>query len=47
MTCAITGAAAELIMEIVFSPLGYKVVTKWKERHVGQEYLTYMEEEYN
>ncbi|WP_346698174.1 VUT family protein [Catenibacillus scindens] len=47
VTCAITGAAAELIMEIVFSPLGYKVVTKWKERHVGQEYLTYMEEEYN
>jgi uncharacterized integral membrane protein (TIGR00697 family) len=41
-TCALTGAVAELIMEIVFSPIGYRVVTKWKKYHVGQEYLNYI-----
>ncbi len=38
-TCALTGALAELIMEIVFSPLGYKIVKRWKEKDVGREYL--------
>ena len=38
--CALTGAFAELVMEIAFSPIGYKVVTKWKKHNVGQEYLT-------
>ena len=40
VACALTGAVAELIMEIVFSPIGYRVVTKWQRYHVGQEYLT-------
>ena len=39
VTCSLTGAFAELIMEIVFSPLGYKVCNKWKEEGVGNEYL--------
>ena len=42
VTCAMTGAIAELIMEVLFSPLGYKIVTKWKNNHVGQEYLNYI-----
>jgi len=37
--CALTGAVAELIMEIVFSPFGYRIVTRWKEHNVGKEYL--------
>ncbi len=37
--CALTGAAAELVMEIVFSPFGYRIVNKWKNYNVGQEYL--------
>lgn len=37
--CALTGAVAELIMEILFSPFGYRIVTKWKTHNVGQEYL--------
>jgi len=41
-TCALTGAIAELIMEIVFSPIGYKIVTHWKENNVGKEYLEYI-----
>ena len=41
-TCSLTGAVAELIMEIVFSPFGYRIVTKWKKLSVGQEYLIYI-----
>ena len=40
--CALTGAFAELIMEIVLSPLGYKVVKRWKEKDVGREYLDFI-----
>ena len=41
--CALTGALAELVMEIVFSPIGYRIVTKWKRNSVGREYLDYLE----
>ena len=44
-TCALTGAVAELIMEILFSPIGFRLVTKWKQLKVGQEYLDYMKGE--
>lgn len=40
--CALTGAVAELIMEIVFSPFGYRIVNNWKKHNVGQEYLAYI-----
>ncbi len=40
--CALTGAVAELIMEIIFSPFGYRIVNRWKEYNVGQEYLAYI-----
>ena len=40
--CALTGAVAELIMEIAFSPIGYKIVLNWKENNVGSEYLNYV-----
>ncbi|MBQ3253574.1 MAG: VUT family protein [Acholeplasmatales bacterium] len=43
--CALTGAVAELIMEIVFSPIGYKIISKWKKDNVGKEYIDYMKEE--
>ena len=46
LTCALTGAAAELIMEILFSPLGYRILMRWKEQSVGEEYLIYMEDEF-
>ena len=44
-TCALTGAIAELIMEIVFSPIGYRITKKWRENSVGREYLEYIEKE--
>jgi len=37
--CALTGAVAELIMEILFSPIGYRITKKWKEQNVGREYF--------
>ena len=43
--CALTGAVAELIMEILFSPIGYRIVKKWKSRRIGAEYLEYIERE--
>ena len=41
-TCALTGAVAELLMEVLFSPVGYRIVTKWKNDSVGKEYLDYI-----
>lgn len=41
--CALTGAVAELIMEILFSPIGYRITRRWKEEAVGKDYLDYME----
>ena len=44
VTCALTGAVAELIMEIIFSPFGYRILMHWKEHNVGAEYLSYVKE---
>jgi hypothetical protein len=30
---------AELLMEILFSPIGYRITKKWRENEVGKEYL--------
>ena len=43
--CALTGAVAELIMEIAFSPIGYRITKKWQAESVGFEYLDYIEKE--
>ena len=37
--CALTGAVAELIMEVVFSPIAYRITSKWRAENVGQKYL--------
>ena len=41
--CALTGAVAELLMEIIFSPIGYRLTRKWKAENVGREYFDYLE----
>ena len=41
--CALTGAVAELIMEIAFSPIGYRITKKWQAEAVGREYLAALE----
>jgi len=40
--CALTGAVAELIMEVLFSPIGYKILQKWKKNSIGKDYLCYI-----
>ena len=40
---AITGAVVELLCQVIFSPIGYRVAEKWRNREVGKEYLDYME----
>ena len=43
--CALTGAVAELIMEIAFSPIGYRITLRWQRENIGKEYLDYIEKE--
>ncbi len=42
-TCALTGAMAELLMEIIFSPIGYRITKKWKAENIGKDYFEYLE----
>ena len=37
--CSITCAGLELLSEVIFSPIGYRMLKKWKEQDVGREYL--------
>lgn len=39
--CSVTGAVMELLCEILFSPIGYRVSKKWEEENVGEQYLEY------
>ncbi|MBO4277003.1 MAG: VUT family protein [Clostridia bacterium] len=39
VTCSLLGAGLELVMEIVFSPIGYAVLKRWERDGVGEEYL--------
>ena len=42
VTCSLVGAAAELLCEVLFSPIGYIVCKKWREDGVGQAYFDYI-----
>lgn len=42
VTCAITGAIVELLLEVVFSPFGYRVCKQWEKEHVGQDYIDFV-----
>ena len=41
--CALTGAVAEVLMEIIFSPICYRITRKWKADRVGRAYLEHIE----
>ena len=41
--CAATGAVVELLCEVIFSPLGYRIVQKWKKDEVGKKYFAFIE----
>ena len=42
LTCSIIGALLELVMEVIFSPIGYLVSKNWKKNNVGQQYFDYI-----
>ena len=42
-SCALAGAVAELIMEVIFSPIGYRITKRWQAENVGKEYFDYVE----
>ena len=42
VTCSVLGGLLELVMEVIFSPIGYIVTKKWKEENVGKEYFEYL-----
>ena len=39
LMCSLTAAAAELLCEVLLSPVGYKVVRGWERDNVGTAYL--------
>ena len=39
VVCAITGALIELLCEVIFSPVGYKICKQWEVENVGQSYI--------
>ncbi len=39
LVCSLTGALMELLCEVVFSPLGYRMAHQWEEEKVGQDYI--------
>ena len=45
LICATTSMILELGMEVIFSPIGYKIVMHWKKFSVGNEYLEYLKGE--
>lgn len=41
LACSAVAAMLELVCEIAFSPLGYRVTQSWKRHQVGAEYFAY------
>lgn len=39
ITCSLTGCIVELICEMIFSPIGYRVCKKWEAENVGAGYV--------
>ena len=42
VTCSLLGALLELLMEVLFSPIGYAVLKQWEKDGVGAEYKARM-----
>ncbi len=41
--CSLFGAIMELLFEIVFSPIGYRISKKLEQDKIGEQYLNYIE----
>ncbi|MBP3918745.1 MAG: VUT family protein [Clostridia bacterium] len=44
VTCSVTGMVVELLFEVVFSPIGYRVCKKWKANGIGSSYFAFLAE---
>ena len=40
LVCSLTGAIFELIIELVFSPITYRISQNWKKNHIGEYWMT-------
>ena len=40
--CSLLGAGLELLMEVIFSPIGYLIIKKWQKDDVGRAYFDYI-----
>ena len=40
--CSIFGMLLELIIEVIFSPIGYKITKKWQKDNLGKEYIEFI-----
>jgi len=41
LVAGLVGALFELLVEVIFSPVGYKISRKWQTEGVGKDYLDY------
>lgn len=41
LLCSATGAVCELLCEVLFSGVGYRIVCRWEKENVGAEYFAY------
>ncbi len=39
VTCSLTGMVVELLCEMIFSPIGYRISRKWERDNVGEGYI--------
>ena len=44
LTSALLTSIVELICEVIFSPIGYRILRKWEKENIGKEYLDYIKE---
>lgn len=42
--CSLVGAGMELLSEVIFSPIGFKVCKRWEAEKVGNQYIDVIEE---
>ena len=42
--CSLVGAGMELLSEVIFSPIGFKVCKRWEAEKVGNQYINVIEE---
>jgi uncharacterized PurR-regulated membrane protein YhhQ (DUF165 family) len=41
LICSVFGATCELLCEVLFSGIGFKILQNWEKENVGNEYISY------